>query len=347
LPFCVPQCAERFRTIKIAETIKSGDKQTQRVFKVNPDPDFGLPGPFELEVMLVIFQIADEYMSEHGEVPCVLQLGSLRSFLKRMGRPMTGKYAEILKQALKRLAATTCVSEGFFYSKPRDLYIIKSFQFITAAHIVGEDDHNGGRFETTSIEFHEFIRENLNSKFRTLIDFRFIRSLKKDISKSLSLHLLYRFYKEGKSTWEADYEWVANRLGLKLQVDLRRAKDQLRDALKELQTTGFLEKWEWLPNKRILFHAGLACVEQHKHRVSRQDAWLEHQKRESKQLTIFAPQTAVQAQKLQEFDPFAMVCLEYAVNGWTSGVAQKARLKGLDEQTLRMEAIQRGHLLKG
>jgi len=346
LPFCVPQDAERFRTIRIEETIRDGDQVKQRVFKVNPDPDFGLPGPFELEVMIVIFQIADEYMAIHGEVPIRLSLGSFRSFLKRMGRPMTGKYADILKQALKRLAATTCVSEGFFYSKPRDLYVIKSFQFITAAYIAGEDDHNGGRFDTTAIEFHDFIRENLNSKFRTLIDFAFIRSLKKGISKSLSLHLLYRFYKEGKSTWTADYVWIANRLGLKLQTDLRRAKDQLRDALNELKATGFLEEWEWLPNWRIRFQAGYACVQQHKERVERQDAWLQHQQKEAKQLTLFPPRTVREAQRLAAFDPLAAICAEYAVNGWTSAVSLKAKSKGLTQDALKAEAIQRGHCLR-
>lgn len=346
LPFCVPQDAERFRSIRIEETIRDGDHLKQRVFKVNPDPDFGLPGTFELEVMIVIFQIADEYMSTHGEVPTRLELGSFRSFLKRMGRPMTGKYTEILKQALKRLAATTCVSEGFFYSKPRDLYVIKSFQFITAAYIAGEDDHNGGRFETTAIEFHEFIRENLNSKFRTLIDFAFIRSLKKSISKSLSLHLQYRFYKEGKGTWIADYSWIANRLGLKAQTDLRRAKDQLREALNELKSNGFLEDWEWLPNWRIRFQAGYACVQQHKERVIRQDAWIQHQQREATQLSLFAPRTEREAERLAAFDPLASICAEYAVNGWTSSVSTKARTKGLTEEVLKAEALQRGHVLK-
>jgi hypothetical protein len=346
LPFCVPQDADRFRPIRIEESIRNGDQVKQRVFKVNPDPDFGLPGPFELEVMIVIFQIADEYMSLNGEVPARLPLGSLRSFLRRMGRPMTGKYAEILKQALKRLAATTCVSEGFFYSKPRDLYIIKSFQFITAACIAGEDDQNGGRFETTTIEFHEFIRENLNTKFRTLIDFTFIRSLKKGISKSLSLHLLYRFFKEGKSTWTADYDWLANRLGLKKQTDLRRAKDQLRDALNELKATGFLDGWEWLPNWRLRFQAGYACIEQHKQRVAKQDAWLEHQQREAKQLTLFPPRTQREAERLEAFDPLAALCTEFAANGWSSSVAQKARAKGLTQDVLRIETTQRGHTLK-
>lgn len=346
LPFCVPQDAERFRTIRVEETVRDGEKLKQRVFKVNPDPDFGLPGPFELELMLAIFQIADEHMLRHGEVPTRLTLGSLRSILNRMGRPMTGKYAEILKQSLKRLAATTCVSEGFFYSKPRDLYIIKSFQFITAAYIAGEDDYNGGKFDTTAIEFHDFIRENLNSKFRTLIDFAFIRSLKKGISKSLSLHLLYRFYKEGKGSWSVDYEWIANRLGLKLQTDLRRAKDQLRDALNELKSTGFLQDWEWLPNWRLRFQAGQLYVHHHKERVTRQDAWLQHQQREATQLSLFTPRTLREAERLAAFDPLAIVCTEYAAHGFTTSVSLKAKAKGLTEDRLKAETLSRGHLLK-
>ncbi len=179
-----------------------------------------------------------------------------------------------------------------------------------------------------------------------MIDFTFIRSLTKDISKSLSLHLLYRFYKEGKSTWIADYEWIANRLGLKIQTDLRRAKDQLRDALNELKETRFLEDWEWLPNWRLRFEAGYACIEQHKQRVARQDAWLEHQEREVKQLSLFPPRTQREAERLHAFDPLAALCTEYAVNGWTTSVAQKAKARGLIQETLRDEATQRGHTLK-
>jgi len=298
----------------------------------------------ELEVMTVIYQIAAEAIARHGSVPACLELGSLRSFLKRMGRPMTGRYSTILKDALKRLAATNCVSEGFFYSKPRDMYVIKSFQFITSARITGEDDFNGGRFEKTTVEFHPFILENLNSSFRTLIDFDYLRSLKKDIAKALFLHLSYRFHKTTKGLWEADYDWLANRLGLVLQSDIRRAKDQLRPALQELQTTGFIDSWEWLENRRLRFTAGLTYIQQHALRVKNRDAWLFHQEQEVQQ-KLLIPRTAREVERMKEFDPLAPLCAEYALKGWTS-VAYKAQQKGLIEEQLRAEARARGHLIR-
>jgi hypothetical protein len=79
-----------------------------------------------------------------------------------MGRCTGGNYVSMLKQALKRLASTTCISEGFFYSKPRDLYVIQSFQFITEVQITGDTDFSGKRYEKTVVRLHEFIRENLN-----------------------------------------------------------------------------------------------------------------------------------------------------------------------------------------
>ena len=52
LPFCVPQdrTAERFRSIKISETVKVNDQIKHRSFMVNPHPELGLPGG-SLEVM--------------------------------------------------------------------------------------------------------------------------------------------------------------------------------------------------------------------------------------------------------------------------------------------------------
>lgn len=345
LPFCVPQDADRHRSIKIVETVRLNDQLQERVFKVNPDPEWGLPGPFELEVMAIIYQIAAEYMDAAGSVPQQLELGSLRSFLKRMGRPMTGKYAAILKDALKRLAATNCVSEGFFYSKPRDVYVIKSFQFITSAQIVGESNFNGGRFEKTVVEFHPFILENLNSNFRTLIDFDYLRSLKKDIAKSLVMHLSYRFFKSHSSVWEADYDWIANRLGLVVQDSMKRAKEQLKPALQELQMTGFLDSWEWTANRRIKFVAGITYVRQHERRIASRDAWLLHQEQESQRAKKL-PRTPKEAERLITYDPLASLCTEYATHGWSSLVAQKARLKGVDEPKLKEETLLRGHVCR-
>lgn len=346
LPFCIPQRNNEFRNkpIRIAESVKVDGIIKERVFKVIPDPDYGLPDLFDFEVMIIIYQIAGNQQRENSNLEA-LDLPSLRSFLELMGRPGDGKYIAMLKRSLKRLAATNCVSEGFFYSKPRDFYLIESFQFLTAVQLVGESDHNGGRFEKTVIKLHPFIQDNLKSNFRTLIDFDFMRTLKTDIAKPLSLHFAYRFHKQG-AVWEADYNWLADRLALKHQVELKRAKEQLKPALDELKRKGYLDSFEWLPNWRLKFVAGPTYVKQHSERVQAKDAWLEHLKKEASSIAVLEPRTVREAARKEAFDPFATLCTEYTAHGWTPSVAQKAKQKLLSEQELRDEALKRGHLLR-
>src|SRR5882757_3425560 len=146
LPFCAPQHRheDRMRTIKIVESVNINGVKRERKFKVIPDPDFGLPGLFDFDVMLILSQLAQlaalQGISEDDEAE--LELPSMRRVLEMMKRPGSGTYIALLKESLKRLAATNCVSEGFFYSKPRDMYVIENFQFLTAVHVKGEDDQN-------------------------------------------------------------------------------------------------------------------------------------------------------------------------------------------------------------
>jgi hypothetical protein len=186
---------------------------------------------------------------------------------------------------------------------------------------------------------HEFIRENLNSNFRTLIDFDYVRSLKTSIAKPLALHLAYRILKNGKSVWEADYSWLAERLAIKVYPEMRMAKKQLKAALMELQETGFLSSWEWLEGARIKFIAGDRLLQKHKDRVIAKDAWLAHQDKIPK--IEVKDEQAIKA-VLAEYDSLAPLCAEYAVKGWDV-VRRKAQQKGLTEETLKVEAQQRGH----
>jgi hypothetical protein len=349
LPFCVPQdkAADRLRSIKISETIKVGDQLKHRSFRVNPDPELGLPGSFDLEVMTGIYRLADEQMTQLGTVPEFIELGTFRSFLPLIGKPYSGKYVRMLKESLKRLMSTTCISEGFFYSKPRDLYIVESFTFISSIEIAGEHDFNGNRHDKTRVKLHEFIRENLNASFRTLIDFDYLRSLRTDIAKSLALHIAYRISKNKSSEWEPDYDWLAERLAIKVYVDMKAARKQFKGALDELKVTGFIEHWEW-HGKKVKFVAGPRLLQMHQRRVAAKDAWLAHQQEKVRveQLVIALPPRAEKERVRQEsFDPLAALCAEFAVRGW-SGVQAKATARGVTEATLRAEAIQRGHILK-
>ncbi len=349
LPFCIPQdrTAERFRQIRITETVNIAGELKHRSFIVTPHPDLGLPGSFELEVMTGIYKLADIQIRENGSLSEFLDLNTFRSFLEIIGRPGTGKYIKMLKEALRRLAGTTCISEGFFYSKPRNLYVIENFSFITSLQIAGESDFNGATFERTRLRLHEFIRENLSSNFRTMIDFDALRELKTDIAKPLSLHLAYRVFKNKSSEWIADYEWLAERLAIKVYEDLKAARKQFKPALVELQKRGFIHEWQWI-GKKIKFLAGPRLVEMHKRRINAKDAWLGFQQekaRTEKLITAHQPRTIVEAARQEAFDPLATLCTEFAVRGWAA-VADKAKARGLTVDSLSREATERGHTIR-
>lgn len=350
LPFCVPQDrhSERFRQIRISESVTVNNEVTQRSFLVIPHPDLGLPGSFELEVMTGIYRLADVQLKELGFVPEFIDLGTFRSFLESIGRTGGGKYIGMLKEALRRLAGTTCISEGFFYSKPRNLYVVDTFTFITSLQIAGESDFNGGTFDRTRVKLHEFIRDNLNTNFRTLIDFEYVRTLRTAIAKSLCLHIAYRIFKNSKSEWIADYDWLADRIAIKIQTDLKRAKEQLKAGCIDLKTTGFIESWEWMDRRKIRFVAGPRLLEMHKQRVQAKDAWIAHEQekaRSERLITGQPPRTVQEAKRQESFDPLAALCTEFAYRGWTA-VAHKAHSRGLTEELLIAEALKRGHTIQ-
>lgn len=349
LPFCVPQdkTADRNRSIKITEQIKLGDQMKERSFRVNPDPDLGLPGSFDLEVMTGIYRLADEQMSSNGIIPEFIELGSFRTFLAMLGKQYCGKYVRMVKESLRRLMSTMCISEGFFYSKPRDLYLAESFSFISSIEIAGEEDFNGKRYDKTRVKLHHFIRENLNASFRTLIDFEHLQSLRTDIAKPLALHIAYRIFKNKTSEWEPHYDWLAGRLAIRVYSDMKDARKQLKPALDELKQTGILESWTW-SNMQIKFVAGPRLIQIHQRRVEAKDAWVAHQneKVRAEQLVIaLPPRTQKEHDRQVAFDPLASICAEFAVKGWDA-ISAKSIARGLTFDTLRNEAIKRGHTIR-
>ena len=349
LPFCVPQDKHeaRFRSIKISETFRVRDQIKHRSFRVNPDPELGLPGSFELEVMTGIYRLVDMQTDKLGTVPEFIDLGTFRSFLASIGKPGSGKYVQMLKEALKRLMSTICISEGFFYSKPRDLYIGESFTFISSVEVAGEEDFNGTRFEKNRIKLHEFIRENLQANFRTLIDFEYLRHLKTDIAKPLSLHLAYRTFKNKKGQWTGDYSWLAQRMAIKVYDDMKAARKQFKPALEELRTTGFIDAWEWM-GTQIKFVAGPRLIQMHQKRVQAKDAWLEHQQEKIRvdQLVIARPpRTELERARQEAYDPLAGICAKFAAYGWAQ-VSSDATRRGITHEDLASETLKRGHSLK-
>jgi hypothetical protein len=206
-----------------------------------------MPGPLERDVLLALYEIAYEnYTSKGVPVPERMPLGTMRSFLTRLGLAPGGKTVLSIKIALKRLVYTQCKSENSFFDKSKNLYLTEAFNLLRGIGIVGDSDGQGGTIEETFICFDSHIRDNLNARYLMVLDTHFMRLLRSDIVKQLYPLLSYWFWRmANEDYWRVQYSWLAEHIGIKVWDNLWRAKQQLQAANDELKEKGYLAYYLW------------------------------------------------------------------------------------------------------
>lgn len=257
--FLLDRHADRFKPIEYGYSVISQGKAITRGWTVQPHFKYGLPGPFDRDVTVVIYEIVNEqYLAKKLPVPETMPIGSLRDFAKKMGINASGKNLASIKESLKRLMNTLASCEETFFDNKKHRYVSLSFRLLKAVCVAGEDDGNGGKYEQNFIVFDESILRNLNSGYVMVVDVESFHKIKKDIGKQLYTHLAYRFFveqQEGNDCWTADYEWLCVHLGIKPRRELRRAKQQLHAAHEELKQLGYISDYQW-DGWRVLYRPG-------------------------------------------------------------------------------------------
>lgn len=257
--FLLDRHADRFKPIEYVYSVIENGKAITRGWCVQPHFKYGLPGPFDRDVTMVIYELVNEnYFSKTLPVPEIMPIGTLRDFAERLGITVAGSTVTAIKESLRRLMHTLAACEETFFDNKKRRYVSLSFRLLAAVGFVGEDDGNGGKHEENFVVFDQHILRNLNTGYVMVVDVDCLRSLKTNIAKQLYAHLAYRFYVEmqdGEQSWAADYSWLTIHLGIKPQVELHRAKDQLRDANEELKTLGYISDYRW-DEWRIIYHPG-------------------------------------------------------------------------------------------
>lgn len=258
--FLLDRHADRFKPIDHINTqIIDGKAVTRRWF-VQPHALYGLPGAFDRDVTIALYEIVNEnYFSKNLQVPELMPVGSITAFIQRMGLSISGTNITAVKDSFKRLQNTLCTADETFFDNKRKRYVSLRFGLLRGVGFSGEDDGNGGRHEENFVLFDEALLRNLNSGYVMVIDVNSFRQLKKDTAKQLYSHLAYRFYLakgEGLDHWVADYQWLAVHLGIKQWDELWRAKQQLKDAHDELKELGYISSIRW-DGWRIIYRPGV------------------------------------------------------------------------------------------
>lgn len=259
--FVLDRQGERFKPIEYVYSIMRDGKAITRRWWVEPHSLYGLPGPFDRDVTIVLYEIVNEYyLAKSLPVPEVMPIGSMRDFAARMGiNPNSGKNIAAIKESLKRLKNTLVDAEETFFNNKKRRYVSVRLTLLRGLICAGDDDENGGIYEQNCVMFDETILSNLNSGYVMVIDVDCLRTLKTNIAKQLYTHLAYRFFVEaqdGDDYWVADYDWLTVHLGIKPQKELWRAKKQLEPAHEELKELGYISDYRW-DGWRVLYRPGL------------------------------------------------------------------------------------------
>lgn len=272
--FLLDKHADKLVGFETTEVVTVNGKQIERYWHVKPDEKYGMPGPVERDVLLVLYEIAYErYLSKGLLVPPIMPIGSIRSVLKRLGLSNCGQNATAIKLALKRLVHTTCKSENSFFDKTRNLFVTEAFHILRGVGIAGESDGNGGTIEESFVVFDDRIRDNLNSRYLMVLNLVFLRGLNSDIAKhlyALLSHWLWRASQTGH--WRVEYNWLAQHLGIKVCDKLWRAKKQLKLAHEELLLKQYIAACDWDGWSILYFPGSVFNEEQARRAVARENA---------------------------------------------------------------------------
>jgi hypothetical protein len=334
--FVLDRHANRFEPIKYEYTAMHNGAALNRRWWVLPHTKYGLPGPFDRDVAIALYELVNEnYFAKALPVPEMIPIGSFRDFAERMGiNPSSGKNTAAIKESFERLKTTLIDSVDQFFHNKKKRYISIRLTLLKAVLLAGEEDDDGGKYEQNYVMFDETILSNLNSGYVMVLDVQRISELKTNIAKQLYAHLAYRFYREaqdGSQSWTADYDWLAVHLGIKVWTELRRAKTQLKEAHEELKQLGYISKYQW-DDWRITYWPG--------------DAWKGEQMRRqsgstrrsrgngAKQLTL-----DLQPTKVESHDPLLPALAAFA-GGLPVG-QERIKALGLSEEQAKALCLEK------
>ncbi len=257
--FLMDRHADRFKPIEHVYSVVENGKAVTRGWTVQPHFKYGLPGPFDRDVTITIYQIvSEEYFSKRVPVPRIMPIGTLRGFSERMGIAPSGQNIAAIKESLRRLKNTLADCEETFFDNKKHRYLSLSFRLLQGVGFAGEDSGNGTKHEENFVVFDDAILRNLNTGYVTIVDLDCYQSLRTNIAKQLYTHLSYRFFveaKDGEDSWTVDYGWLSIHLGVKSQTELRYAKHQLKTAHDELKQLGYIADYKW-DGWRIVYRPG-------------------------------------------------------------------------------------------
>ncbi len=341
LPFAVLDEREA-RTSTGHEIIKFDKSNGQQIiwlWRVWPDPKVGMPTMATLRVLFALMDIGEEMRKITGLHPPRVEFG-LSDLCRRIGFNADGRHRAMIKHHIEVLASTQCKSKGAFKDKNRNGLVLDTFRYIRQAAFAGERDSDGNTLDTSYVIFDDPVRLNLETKYIKQIDVAFMKRIGSSIGQLLYTklsHLLHEAQQRGYDYTDVDYQWLAERMGIKIYSQFWAAKKQLKLAISELVREYYIQEPEWI-GWTIRFKANIRHEFGERLPLQERRKAAKQAKKKEKILLLKAPPVVASE---QEIDPLWPICNLYSSGGWTLAEPH-AKRHNLTEHLLRTETINRG-----
>ena len=234
--------------------VQRNDRRLEISWSVSANQKYGYPGPFDKR----IFKATEQIISEaRPPIQNPIRLGSLYNLARRAGlKQKDGIYPgwayKQIREALKRIIATSVESRGAFYNKNKEKWLEDMFHLYDRLIFKGEKLDDGEIADTNYLYLGSWYLESLNARYVKPIDYDYYRSLRNPISCRLYELLGVKFYGMGDHQGFIRYKYstLCQLLPVTRQKYLSDAKAALNPSHEELKRTAFLKDYQWSKPER-------------------------------------------------------------------------------------------------
>jgi hypothetical protein len=205
-------------------------------------PQYGLPGPVEQDVYLVLMELAKEmdFSSPTMQI-------HLRNLCQRLGWSVGGAQLTRIKKALHCLAQTSIEAENAFWDHKHKAYVSKTFHILDEVTIPEYQAGQEVRTLPISVRWGEHVFNSIRAGYLKHLDLRLYFALERDLAKTLYRYLDKHRY-DGKKVYRIGLSKLTAHLGMAPAYPSQ-WKQRLEPAHEELTRWGFFQSVHYEPGK--------------------------------------------------------------------------------------------------
>ena len=252
-------------------------KKVEAKVTIAPAAIYGLPVTADQDKYLALQKIITDIKQAQGSVSNPIGFTSAE-ILRLLGHADSGKNFHDVHEWMKRMTATTIISEGAVFFAGRKKWARDIFRVFDRSVAVGEELEDGRVSDRHYVWLSDWQLENINANHLLPIDFETYKKLKSHIGKALVPMLqVWLFASMEKGSCEKRYDELCQYLNISQYPHLSKIKEKLSPALDELKSHGYISKWKIEPTSdktsfKIIFFHGEKFHRDRQQRLGQADA---------------------------------------------------------------------------